>query len=169
MERTGLVTFKGGPLTLIGTDIRVGDQAPDFTATDRNMQPVKLSGFHGQVVLISSVPSLDTPVCQVQTQKFNREAQSLQAKIITISCDLPFAHARFCDSFNIGNLVMLSDYREREFGMKYGLVIRELALLARAVLVVGKDGKVAYRQLVKEVSAEPEYAPVLAAAKAAGA
>lgn len=169
MERTGLVTFKGGPLTLIGTDIRVGDPAPDFTATGTTMQPVKLSDFRGQVVIISSVPSLDTPVCQVQTQKFNQEAQALQAKIITISCDLPFAHARFCDSFSIGNLVMLSDYREREFGMKYGLVLKELALLARAVLVIGRDGKVVYRQLVPEVAAEPDYAPVLAAAKAAGA
>ncbi len=169
MERTGLVTFKGGPLTLIGTDLKVGESAPEFTATGKTMQPVKLSDFRGQVVVISSVPSLDTPVCQVQTQKFNQEAQALQATIITISCDLPFAHARFCDSFSVSNLVMLSDYREREFGMKYGLVLKELALLARAVLVIGKDGKVLYRQLVPEVSAEPDYAPVLAAAKAAGA
>lgn len=169
MERTGLVTFKGGPLTLIGNAVKVGDTAPGFTATGKDMQPVKLPDGAGRVVIISSVPSLDTPVCELQTKKFNQDATKLQAKIITISCDLPFALRRFCDSFAIDNLTLVSDYREREFGMKYGLVIRELLLLARAVLVIGRDGKIAYLQLVPEVAQEPDYAAVLAAARAAGA
>lgn len=167
MERTGLVTFKGGPLTLIGNEIKVGDRAPDFTAISQAMQPVRLADFAGQVVIISSVPSLDTPVCQLQTKKFNAEAAQLPVKIITISCDLPFAMQRFCDSFDVTNLVMLSDYREREFGMKYGLVIKELALLARAVFVIDRTGIIRYRQLVGEVAQEPDYPPVLAAARAA--
>ncbi|HNW91972.1 MAG TPA: thiol peroxidase [bacterium] len=169
MERTGLVTFKGAPLTLIGTAVQAGEPAPDFTAIDQNLQPVSLAAFRGRVVIISSVPSLDTPVCSLQTQRFNREAATLNATVITISCDLPFAMQRFCDSFKVDKLVTLSDYREREFGMKYGLVIRELALLARAVMVIGTDGTIAYWQLVPEVAQEPDYAPVLAAARAAGA
>jgi len=169
-ERSGAVTFQGKPLTLLGPDIQVGQAGPDFTVVDRNFKPVKLSEFAGRVVLISAVPSLDTPVCSVQTKRFNSEAAKLaeQITVLTISEDLPFAQQRFCGSEKIEGHRVLSDHVYRQFGKRYGLLIKDMMLLARAVLVIGKDGLISYRQVVGELSDEPDYEAALAAAKAAG-
>ena len=168
-ERTGVITFKGGPLTLVGPELKVGSKAPEFTATGNGLSPVKLSDYAGKVVLISSVPSLDTHVCDIQTRRFNEEAASLgdDVVILTVSMDLPFAQARWCGAAGIDKIVTASDYAEREVGLKYGLLIKELKLLARAVFVVGKDGTVKYVQIVPEVTTEPDYAAAIKAAKAA--
>lgn len=166
MERKGIITFKGGPLTLAGSEVKVGDTAPDFTAVDSGLQPVKLSDFKGQTVVISVVPSLDTPVCEIQTKKFNQEAAALNAKILTISVDLPFAQKRFCDAHKIQNVTIVSDYKDKDFGNKYGLLIKELGLLSRAVIVVGANGKVEYLEIVKEVTQEPNYQAALDKVKA---
>lgn len=169
MERTGVITFKGNSMTLLGNAVNVGDAAPDFTCVDNGLSPVKLSDFAGQVVIISAVPSLDTGVCEAQTIKFNENASSLNAKVLTISVDLPFAQKRFCGAHSIGNVLTLSDYREREMANNYGLLIKELMLITRAVIVVDKDGKVAYQEIVSEVTNHPDYDKALEAAKAAGA
>jgi thiol peroxidase len=157
MERKNTITFKGNPMTLVGPELKVGDTAPDFTATGEGLKPVKLSDFKGRTVVISSVPSLDTPVCAAQTMKFNQEAGSLNAKILTVSLDLPFAQKRFCESQKIQNVTVVSDYKDRDFAAKYGLLIKELGLLTRAVLVVAPNGKLTYVEIVKEVTQEPNY------------
>lgn len=167
MERQGEITFKGNPLTLLGTTPKVGDTAPDFTAVDGALKPVKLSDFKGQTVVLSVVPSLDTPVCEIQTKKFNQEASGLNAKIITISLDLPFAQKRFCDAFNIKNITVLSDYKDHDFGNKYGLLIKELGLLTRAALVIDSKGKITHLEIVKEVTQEPNYNAALGKVKEA--
>lgn len=169
MERSDVITFKGNGLTLLGPDLNVGDPAPDFTVVDNGLQPVKLSDFQGQVVILSAVPSLDTPTCETQTKRFNEEASKLNAKVLTISLDLPFAQKRFCESFNIDNVSTLSDYKARSFAENYGLLIKELGLITRAVFVVDKEGKIAYKEIVGEVSEEPDYSKALEAAKNAGA
>jgi thiol peroxidase len=167
MERTGLITTKGNPLTLVGDEVKVGDKAPDFTVIDNGMQPVKFSSFAGKVVIISVVPSLDTPVCDAQTRRFNTEAGKLGSDVVilTISMDLPFAQKRWCGAAGVDKVQTLSDYREASFGKAYGMLIKELRLLARGVFVVDRNGVVRYTQLVKEVSEEPDYAPVLDAVK----
>ncbi len=165
MERSNLISFSGKPLTLTGTAIKVSDTAPNFTAMDTNLKPINFSDLKGENIVISSVPSLDTPVCEMQTKKFNSEAAILNIKILTISMDLPFAQKRFCDSFNIGDITLLSDYKDRDFGQKYGLLIKELGLLARAVIIVDAAGKINYLQLVKELTTEPNYDEVLEAIK----
>ncbi len=165
MERSNLISFSGKPLTLTGTAIKVSDTAPNFTAMDTNLKPINFSDLKGENIVISSVPSLDTPVCEMQTKKFNSEAAKLNIKILTISMDLPFAQKRFCDSFNIGDITLLSDYKDRDFGQKYGLLIKELGLLARAVIIVDAAGKINYLQLVKELTTEPNYDEVLEAIK----
>lgn len=165
MERKGLITFKGNPLTLAGDAVGIGDIAPDFLVVNNELKPVHLSDFIKELVIISSVPSLDTPVCELQTKRFNREASLLKAKVLTISMDLPFAQKRFCSINEIENLLVLSDYQERDFAQKYGLLILELKLLARAVIIIDNTGKIAYFQLVKEVTHEPDYDEVLAKAK----
>ena len=166
-ERSGVVTFQGGPLTLLGPDIQVGQVGPDFTVVDENFKPVKLSNFAGRVVIISAVPSLDTPVCSVQTKRFNQEAAKLADTItvLTISEDLPFAQKRFCSSEKIDGHVVLSDHVYRQFGERCGLLIKDMILLARTVLVIGKDGIISYRQIVSELADEPDYEAALAAAK----
>lgn len=168
MERKGIVTFKGGPVTLLGPEIKIGDTAPDFTVLDNTLKPVTLSQFRGRVVIISVVPSLDTPVCELQTRRFNQDAAGLNAQVLTISMDLPFAQKRFCDSFKIENVLTLSDFRDREFGRSYGLVIKELGLLARAVFVIDRDGKDAYREIVKETGEQPDYDAAIEAARTLG-
>ena len=161
MERKNVITFKGGPLTLVGPELKVGDNAPDFTAVDAGLKPVKLSDFKGQTVIISAVPSLDTPVCEIQTKKFNEQAAGLNAKVLTLSLDLPFAQKRFCDANKIGNVTVLSDYKDHDFANKYGLMIKELGLITRAVLVIGKNNKISYMEIVKEVTQEPNYKAAL--------
>jgi thiol peroxidase len=166
-ERTGLITMRGNPLTLIGQEIKPGNPAPDFESLDNELKPVRLSSFRGKVVVISAVPSLDTPVCDMETRRFNSEAAKLSDDIVilTISMDLPFAQKRWCGAAGVDKVVTLSDHREAEFGNAYGVLIKELRLLARAVFVVDAEGVVRYVQLVKEVAEEPDYDAVISAAK----
>ena len=166
-ERTNVVTIQGNPLTLLGKEIKVGDPAPDFEALDNDLNPVKLSSYRGKVCIISSVPSLDTPVCDMQTRRFNNEAANLgnNVVILTLSMDLPFAQKRWCGAAGVDKVVTLADHRGGEFGTAYGLLIKELRLLARAVLVVDADGVVRYVQLVNEVKNEPDFEAVLKAVK----
>ncbi len=167
VERPGIITMKGNPLTLLGEEIKVGDIAPDFTGVGNDLAPVKLSSFRGKVVVIYSLPSLDTPVCDVSTRRFNEEAAALgpDVAILALSMDLPFAQARWCGAAGVTAVQTLSDHRDASFGEAYGLLIKELRLLARAVLVVDKGGKVQYIEVVKEVSEEPDYDQALDAVK----
>ena len=166
-ERPGAVTFKGSPLTLVGAEVRIGQPAPDFTATDTNLAPVSLSSLRGKVVVIASVPSLDTPVCDLETRRFNQEAAALGpgVQILTLSMDLPFAQKRWCGAAGIDKVRTLSDHRDAAFGIAYGVLIKGLRLLARAVFVVDREGVVRYVQLVKELATEPDYEAVLAEVK----
>ena len=166
-ERTGMITMKGGPLTLIGEEVKVGDPAPDVEVLDNGLSPVKLSSFSGKICVISSVPSLDTPVCDMETRRFNEEAGKLGADvaILTISMDLPFAQKRWCGAAGVDKLTTLSDHRDAAFGEAYGVLIKELRLLARAVFVVDREGRIQYIQLVRELTEEPDYEPVLDAVK----
>jgi len=159
------VLFKGNPLHLVGIEVKEGDKAPDFVALNTELKPVRLSDFAGQIVILVAVPSLDTPVCDLESQRFNREAASMAdgIKVLVISEDLPFAQKRWCGEHGIKNIMTLSDYKERSFGQSYGVLIQELALLARSIFVVDRDGQVQYRQIVDEISHEPDYASVLAA------
>ncbi len=166
-ERAGAVTMGGNPLTLVGEEIQVGAPAPEVTLLNNALEPVNISDYKGKVVIISSVPSLDTPVCDLQTRRFNSEAAGLgeDVAILTVSMDLPFAQARWCGAAGVEAVTTLSDHRDAAFGEAYGLLIKELRLLARAVLVVDKEGVVQYVQLVEELKEEPDYDAVLAAAK----
>jgi thiol peroxidase len=166
-ERPGAVTLHGNPLTLIGNEIKIGGKAPDIELLDNELKPVKLSSFRGKVVVVSSVPSLDTPVCDMETRRFNAEAANLGSNvlILTISNDLPFAQKRWCGAAGVDKVKTLSDHREAAFGQAYGVLIKELRLLARSVFVLDAEGVVRYVQHVKEVSQEPDYAAVIAAVK----
>jgi len=158
-ERTGVITFQGNPLTLVGDEVRVGDAAPDFTVLDGDLNPVSLSEFGGKTIVISVVPSLDTPVCDIQTRRFNQEAAALGqgVVILTISMDLPFAQARWCGAAGVERVKTLSDHRDAAFGRAYGVLIKELRLLARAVFVVDREGGVRHAQIVGEITDEPDY------------
>ena len=166
-ERPGSVTRKGNPLTLTGTELKLGDQAPDFVALDNDLNPVSLDSFRGKVCILSSVPSLDTPVCDMETRRFNDEAGRLgdNVVVLTISMDLPFAQKRWCGAAGVDKVQTLSDHREGSFGQAYGLLIKELRLLARAVFVVDQQGTIRYLELVKEITNEPDYESVLGAVK----
>lgn len=166
-ERKGQITIEGNPLTLIGNEVKLGEPAPDFEALDNNLSPVKLSSFKGKVCIICSVPSLDTSVCDSQTRRFNKEAGQLgpDVVVLTISMDLPFAQKRWCGAAGIKNVQTLSDHRKAAFGAAYGVLIKELRLLARAVFVVDKDGVVRYIEIVDELTNEPNYEAALKAAK----
>jgi thioredoxin-dependent peroxiredoxin len=162
-ERAGLITMKGNPLTLLGRAVREGEPAPDFQVLDNNLSPVNLSSFRGKKCIISSVPSLDTPVCDLETRRFNQEAARLGAdvQILTISMDLPFAQKRWCGAAGVERVLTLSDHRDASFGMAFGVLIKELRLLARAVFVLDAQGVVRYLQIVKEQAEEPDYQAVL--------
>ena len=162
-ERTGIITMRGNPLTLIGNEVKVGDVAPDFVVLDNNLSPVKFSSFRGKTCIISSVPSLDTPVCDMETGKFNEEAGRLggDVAVLIISMDLPFAQKRWCGAAGVTKVQTLSDHRDASFGTSYGVLIKELRLLARAVFLVDRKGIIQYIQLVKEVTKEPDYEAVL--------
>jgi len=166
-ERKGLITINGNPLTLVGNEVKVGEPAPDFEAIDNDLSPVKLSSFKGKVCIICSVPSLDTSVCDRETRRFNEEAGRLgpDVVVLTISMDLPFAQKRWCGAAGIKNVQTLSDYREAGFGSAYGVLIKELRLLARVVFVIDKDGIVRYIETVDELTNEPNYEAALKAAK----
>jgi thiol peroxidase len=161
------VTMKGNPLTLVGNEVKVGQPAPDFEVIANDMSSVKLSSFKGKVCIICSVPSLDTSVCDMETRRFNEEAGKLGSDVVvlTISMDLPFAQKRWCGAAGVKNVQTLSDYRDASFGRAYGVLIKELRLLARAVFVLDRDGIIRYRQIVDELTNEPDYETVLNAAK----
>lgn len=161
------VTFQGNAVTLVGNEVKVGEQAPNFTVLDQNLNEKSLNDFKG-VRLISAVPSLDTGVCDAQTRKFNEEAEKIDGlTVLTISVDLPFAQKRWCGNAGLEDAVTLSDHRDVSFGKAYGLLIKELRLLARAVFVVDSEGKITYAEYVPEVTQHPDYEAALAAAKAA--
>jgi len=164
------VLFKGNPVALAGNTVNVGDAAPAVVIPNKGLADTTVGGASDSVQVIVAVPSLDTPVCASETRKFNVEAAKLpNTKVIIVSMDLPFAAGRFCTTEGIENLDVCSDFRARTFGEAYGLVINEgvlKGLLARAVIVIGKDGKVAYKELVSEVTAEPNYDAALECAKA---
>ena len=164
-EREGLVTMKGAPITLLGPDVEVGDAAPEFRVVDAGFQPVKLSDFKGKACLISAVPSLDTGVCAAQTKRFNEEIDTLPADavVMTISEDLPFAQKRFCEAEKVDRIVVLSDHVWREFGLNYGVLIKDMGLLTRSIFVVDKAGRIAYKEIVPEVTNHPDYDTALAA------
>ena len=162
-ERTGMITMKGNPLTLMGDEVKVGEMAPDFVVLDNNLSPVKFSSFRGKTCILSSVPSLDTPVCDMETRKFNEEAGRLgpDVAILTVSMDLPFAQKRWCAAAGVDKVQTLSDHRDASFGTSYGVLIKELRLLARAVFLVDRKGILQYIQLVKEATKEPDYEAAL--------
>lgn len=166
-ERKSAITMGGMPLTLVGDEVKVGQKAPDVELLTNDLAPARLSSYLGKVVIISVVPSLDTGVCDIQTRRFNAEAAGLgpDVVILTVSMDLPFAQKRWCGQAGVEQVVTLSDHREAAFGLAYGLLIKELRLLARAVLVVDRQGLLRYSQLVPEVRSEPDYEPALAAAR----
>ena len=168
IERAGIITMKGNPLTIAGKELKVGDIAPDFEVLDNDLAPVKFSSFRGKIYVISSVPSLDTPVCDMETRRFNEEAGKLGAdiRILTISMDLPFAQKRWCGAAGVDKVITLSDHRDASFGMAYGALIKELRLLARIVFVVDGEGVIRNIQVVKEQTEEPDYDSVLEAVNA---
>lgn len=159
------VTFQGAPLTLKGKQLKVGDKAPDFTVIDNELNPLKLDDTKGKRVFLS-VPSIDTPVCDMEVRRFNTEASKLNnVTVYTVSMDLPFAQARWCGAAGIENVKTISDYKDREFGENYGVYINELGLLSRAVFVVDEDDKVIYVEYLEEITEEPNYDKVLDALK----
>ncbi len=166
-ERTGIITFKGNPLTLVGPELKVGDKAPAFTVVDNGLAPKTLADYSGKIKIISAVPSLDTPTCDTETRRFNQEAAGLPGNVVvlTISLDLPFAQSRWCGAAGIDKVVTLSDYRDRSFGNAYGVLIKELLLLGRAIFILDADDVIRYIQIVPEVASEPDYNAVIEAAK----
>lgn len=167
-ERTGVATFKGSPLTLVGPEIKVGDKAPAFTVNKNLLEEASLADYAGKVKLISVVPSLDTGVCDAQTRRFNEEAAALgdNVVILTISADLPFAQARWCGASGVDKVVTLSDYKNRSFGQAYGVLIKEFQLDMRAVFVIDGNDTVQYVEYLKEMTEHPNYEAAVAAVKA---
>lgn len=167
-ERKGAVTMRGNPMTLLGPEVKAGQRAPEFHSVDKGLQPIGLDKFKGKVKIISVVPSIDTPVCDAQTRRFNEEASKLgDVQVLTVSMDLPFAQARWCGAAGVDKITMISDFKDRDFGNKYGVLIKELGLLARAVFVVDKNDNVMHAEYVKEVASHPDYDATLAAARKA--
>ncbi len=166
VERKGAVTMRGNPLTLVGPELRVGDPAPDFKVVGNDMKPVTLSDTAGKVRILTSVPSLDTAVCDAEVRRFNEEATKLPGvEVLTVSMDMPFAQKRWCAAAGVANVRTLSDYQKHSFGAAYGVLIEELQFEARAVFVLDKDNKVSYVEYVKEVTDYPNYDAAVAAAK----
>lgn len=168
-ERTGEVTMKGNPLTLLGPRIEANEDAPEFRALKDLKTEVKLSDTTGKVRILLSVPSLDTPVCSLETKRFNDEAKNLGNDILVqvISVDTPFAMSRWCGAEGVNNVQTLSDFRDHDFGKKYGVEIKDLGIYARAAFVVDRQGVVVYSEYVPEVAQEPNYSAILEAARAA--
>jgi len=170
MERAGATTLKGNPLTLIGPELKTGDRAPDFSLTGGDLKPVTLKDTGGQVRIISVVPSLDTPVCDAQTKRFNEEAAKLPGvDILTVSMDLPFAQKRWCGAFGVDKVKMLSDHKDGSFGSNYGTLIKELRIESRAIFVLDKNNTIKHVEYVKEVADHPNYETALDAARGAAA
>jgi thiol peroxidase len=166
MERTGATTMKGKPLTLIGPELKPGDPAPEFDVVDKGLQAVTLKSTGPAVRIFSVVPSLDTPVCDAQTKRFNEEAaKSPNIKFYTVSMDLPFAQSRWCGAFGVDNVKMLSDHRDGSFGEHYGTLIKDLRIESRAIFVVDADDKLRHVEYVKEVADHPDYEAALNVAR----
>ena len=162
------VTFGGKKLNLYGEVVKVSDKAPDFKAVNNDLSSFDSKENQGKVVVYSVVPSIDTEVCSLQARTFNEEAEKLgdDVIVITVSCDLPFAQKRFCAQEGIKNSISISDYKDHDFGKKYGFLIEDLALLSRGVVIVDKNGKIAYTEYVKEVTNEVNFEAALDAVKA---
>lgn len=168
MERPGATTLKGNPLTLVGPELKAGDTAPDFSVVDGSLKAVDLAATGNNVRIISVVPSLDTPVCDAQTKRFNEEAAKLSGvDILTVSMDLPFAQKRWCGAFGVDKVKMLSDHRDGSFGSGYGTLIKELRIESRAIFVLDKNNTVRHAEYVKEVADHPNYDAALSAARSA--
>jgi thiol peroxidase len=166
-ERSGVVTMKGNPMTLVGEQVQVGQPAPDVELTAVDLSGKKISDYQGKVLIISTIPSIDTSTCNVQSHRFNDEATGLgdDVAIVTVSVDLPFASKRWCGDLDNVNIEFLSDYKTHDFGTAYGLRVKELGLITRSVTVVDKAGTVVYHRIVPEIADEPNYDDALAAAK----
>lgn len=149
----------GQQIVLLGDELKVGQQAPDFRVVDNSFKPVRLSDFQGKTLMLSIVPSIDTGICSLQTKRFNEEVAKLpdSVQLLTISTDLPFAQKRFCEQEQVNNMAVLSDAVWRDFGSNYGLLIKDMGLLTRAIIIINQQGKVAYLQLVPELAQEPDY------------
>jgi thiol peroxidase len=168
MERPGATTMRGNPLTLIGPELKAGDSAPDFKLVDNSLKNVSLADTGNNVRIISVVPSLDTPVCDAQTKRFNEEAAKLPGvDILTVSMDLPFAQKRWCGAFGVDKVKMLSDHRDGSFGTNYGTLIKDLRIESRAIFVLDQKNKIRHAEYVKEVADFPNYDTALTAARAA--
>ncbi len=162
--------MRGNPLTLVGPELKTGDAAPDFNLVDGSLKPVTLKDTGNHVRIISVIPSLDTPVCDAQTKRFNEEAAKLQGvDIITVSMDLPFAQKRWCGAFGVDKVKMLSDHKEASFGSNYGTLIKDLRIESRAIFVIDGQNKIRHAEYVKEVADFPNYEAALSAARSAGA
>lgn len=163
MERTGVITMNGNALTLVGTAVKVGDKAPDFVLLDTGLSPKSLKDFDGKVKVVSVTPSLDTPTCDLQIHWFNEDAanQPGDVVVLNVSMDLPFAIKRFCATAGIDKAMALSDHREASFGNGYGVLIKELRLLARSIFIIDKQNVIRYVQIVPEQSGEPDYEAAL--------
>ncbi len=170
LERKGLIKFGNRDVTVVGPDMTVGQEAPEFTAHTRDWRTISvLAETAGKVRVIAALPSIDTPVCDIEGQKFNEAATALSDDIviITISADLPFAQQRWCGDHGIERLLVVSDHMDMEFGKKYGCLMKEVRLLRRAVFVIDRDNKIVYADYMKALGDEPNYDEVLAAAKSA--
>jgi len=167
VERANVVSSKGAPLTLLGPEIKVGDKAPGFKVVGKDMADVDFSAYDGKVRVLSVAPSIDTSVCATQMRTFNQKASALSDDVVIlgVSMDLPFALGRFCGAEGIDRVVMTSDYKYRSFGERYGVLIKELGLLARSVFVIDRQGRVVHVEYVREVPTEPNYEAALAAVK----
>lgn len=159
MERKGIVTVNKNPLTLLGNELREGDVAPFFKVIDKDLKEVESRAYAGKKIIISVTPSLDTPVCDLQLKRFNKEASSFgdDVVVMNISVDLPFAIARFCNANGIDRVLTLSDYRDVDFGTKFGVLIKENRLLARSIFIIDKNGKIAYKEIVPDITQHPDY------------
>jgi thiol peroxidase len=167
MERKGVVTVKGNPVTLIGSEVQVGDKAPDFIVVDGDLKEVRLKDFAGKMKVVSVSASLDTPVCDMQARRFNQEAAKLPADVVifNITMDLPFAISRFCTSAGIDKVHAYSDHRDASFGNAYGVLIKELRLLARSIFIIDKSDVIRYAEIVPELTNHPDYDKALGAVK----
>ncbi len=166
MERPGATTLRGNPLTLLGPQLKAGDMAPDFECVDTGLQPVNLAATGGGVRIFSVVPSLDTPVCDMQTKRFNEEAASMPSvTIYTVSMDLPFAQKRWCGAFGVDHVKMISDHRGGSFGQSFGTLIKELRIQSRAIFVLDAGNVIRHAEYVKEVADHPNYDAALSTAR----
>jgi thiol peroxidase len=167
MERKGVVTMKETPITLLGEEIKLGQDAPDFKVLDSDLKEKTLGDFKNKIRLVASVPSLDTPVCDLQIKRFNDEAANISRDVVIlfVSMDLPFAQKRFCQEYDIKKVKTFSDHRDADFGLKYGVLIKELRLLARAIFLIDRDNKVRYAEYVKDIATHPDYEAALKALK----